>query len=153
SIGGAGLLGLIGFRIAQLQVTDVFNQEYTNAADENRFDTKIIAPPRGVIYDRFGTVLAQTSKDYRVSVVQEDTTDLEGVVNKVAEILGFDDEWVRRKLLEVRGYRRFDTATLRQGLTWDEFNAINVRLPELKGVVADSADVRAYPYDVVFAHP
>ncbi len=28
-----------------------------------------------------------------------------------------------------------------------------MRLPELTGVTADSADVRAYPYDVVYAHP
>lgn len=150
---GAGALGAIGVRMASLQVADVFNREYTNAADENRFDTHIIAPPRGIIYDRFGTILAQTSKDYRVSLVQEDADDVDAVVRQVAEVLGFDQEWVRRKLIEVRGFRRFEAAPLKQGLTWDEFNAINVRLPELRGIVADSADVRAYPYDIVFAHP
>src|SRR5215475_11420054 len=153
SAGGGLALGAIGIRMAQLQATDLLNQEYTNQANENRYDTKIIAPPRGVIYDRFGTVLAQTSKDYRVSIVQEEAQDVPAVIAKVADILGFDAEWVRRKVLEVRGYRRFDTATLRQGLTWEEFNAINVRLPELRGIIADSADVRAYPFDIVYGHP
>lgn len=153
SIVAGGVGGAIMFRLAQLQATDAFSREYTEAADENRFDTRIIAPPRGVIYDRFGTVLAQTSKDYQVSVIQDDTEDLQGVVAKVAAILGRDSEWARRAILRVRGESKYEPAPLAQGLNWEEFNAINVRLPELRGIVADSADVRAYPYDVVFAHP
>jgi len=153
SITGAGIMGVIGVRIAQLQATDLFSREYTEAADENRFDTRIIAPPRGVIYDRFGTVLAQTSKDYQVSIIQEHAEDIPGVIAKVGEILGLDPEWARRAALHVREQPAYDPAQLKAGLTWDEFNAINVRLPELRGIVADSTDVRAYPYDIVFAHP
>lgn len=75
---GGGVMGAILFRMAQLQTTNLFSREYTNAADENRFDTRIIAPPRGVIYDRFGIVLAQTSKDYQVAVVRDDVERVEG---------------------------------------------------------------------------
>ncbi|WP_395645662.1 penicillin-binding protein 2 [Terricaulis sp.] len=153
SIVGGGVMGAIMFRLGQLQASDLFSREYTNAADENRFDTRIIAPPRGIIYDRFGTILAQTSKDYQVSVIQDDAEDLEGVVARVGAILGRDAEWVRRALIKVRGESKYEQAPLAQGLTWEEFNAVNVRLPELRGIVADSADVRAYPFDVVFAHP
>jgi penicillin-binding protein 2 len=150
---GAGVLGAILFRMAQLQATNLISQEYSAAADENRFDTRIIAPPRGVIYDRFGTVLAQTSKDYQVSVIQNDVDDMEVVVGRVAQILGLDAEWARRAIIRVRGGSRYEPQPLREGLTWEEFNAINVRLPELRGIVANSADVRAYPFDVVYAHP
>jgi penicillin-binding protein 2 len=153
SFAGAGVMGAILFRMGQLQVSDVISREYTAAADENRFDTRIIAPPRGVIYDRFGVVLAQTSKDYQVSVIQNDVDDLEDVVSRVGRILGLDAEWARRAVLRVRGSSRYEPQPLKEGLTWEEFNAINVRLPELRGVVANSADVRAYPYDVVYGHP
>ncbi|MFO1016497.1 MAG: penicillin-binding protein 2 [Hyphomonadaceae bacterium] len=150
---GAGVMGAILFRMGQLQATNLISQEYTNAADENRFDTRIIAPPRGIIYDRFGIVLAQTSKDYQVAVVQNDVDNLEEVVGRVAQILGLDGEWARRAIIKVRGGSRYEPQPLKEGLTWDEFNAINVRLPELPGIVATSADVRAYPYDVVYGHP
>jgi penicillin-binding protein 2 len=153
SFAGAGVMGAILFRMGQLQVSDAFNRQYTLAADENRFDTRIIAPPRGVIYDRFGTVLAQTSKDYQVSIVQTDVENLEQVLGRVAQILGLDAEWARRAAIRVRGGSRYEAQPVREGLTWDEFNAINVRLPELPGVVANSADVRAYPYDIVYGHP
>jgi penicillin-binding protein 2 len=150
---GAGIMTTIGVRIGQLQATDFFNQQYTDAADENRFDTRIIAPPRGVIYDRFGVVLAQTSKDYQVSVLQENAEDLEALVRQVGAILGRSEEWARRAAVRVRERPRYEAAQIAQDLTWDEFNAINVRLPELRGVVAGSADVRHYPFDVVYAHP
>ncbi|MCR6644059.1 MAG: hypothetical protein NVV62_05820 [Terricaulis sp.] len=53
SFAGAGVMGTILFRMGQLQVSDALNRQYSLAADENRFDTRIIPPPRGVIYDRF----------------------------------------------------------------------------------------------------
>lgn len=150
---GVGVLGAILFRMGQLQAENLISRQYTAAADENRFDTRIIAPPRGVIYDRFGVILAQTSKDYQVAVVQDDVRDLEEVVERVRQILGLSPEWARRAVIRVRGGSRYEPQPLQEGLTWEQFNAINVRLPELPGVVAQSADVRAYPYDVVYGHP
>jgi penicillin-binding protein 2 len=150
---GAGVMGTILFRIAQLQATNLISREYSAAADENRFDTRIIAPPRGIIYDRFGTPLAITSKDYQVSIVQDDVEDVEEATRKVAEILGLDAEWARRAAIRVRGGSRYEPQPIMEGLTWEEFNAVNVRLPELRGVVANAADARSYPHDIVFAHP
>ncbi len=153
STGGLAIMGVIGARLAQLQVTDVFSRQYSAAADENRFDQRLIAPPRGVVYDRFGVPLAITSKDYRVSVIPERTEDLEGSIRSVAIILGLEEEWVRRRTIEARAARRYLPHPLRQGLEWQQFAAINVRLPELSGIIAESTEVRSYPYDVVFAHP
>jgi penicillin-binding protein 2 len=150
---GAGVMGAILIRIGHLQGTNLISGEYSMAADENRFDTRIIPPPRGIIYDRFGAVLAQTSKDYQVAVVQNDVENLEEVVGRVAQILGLDAEWARRAIIRVRGGSRYEPQPLKEGLTWEEFNAINVRLPELPGIRALSSDVRAYPYDIVYGHP
>jgi penicillin-binding protein 2 len=150
---GVGVMGTILARMAQLQASDAIGHEYTHAADDNRFDTRIVPPPRGIMYDRFGTVLAQTSKDYQVSIIQNDAPNVEESVRRVAQILGLDANWARRAVIRVRGSSRYEPQPIKEGLTWDEFNAINVRLPELRGVVANSADVRAYPFDIVYAHP
>jgi penicillin-binding protein 2 len=150
---GAGVMGTILVRMGQLQAENLISQAYTAAADENRFDTRIIAPPRGIIYDRFGAILAQTSKDYQVAVLQDEVEDMELVVGRVAEILDLSAEWARRAIIRVRGGSRYEPQPLHTGLTWEQFNAINVRLPELRGIVALAADVRAYPYDIVYGHP
>jgi len=150
---GAGVMGAILIRMGQLQVSNAFSQEYTAAADENRFDTRIIAPPRGIIYDRFGVVLAQTSRDYQVAVQLSEVDDLEDVVARVGLILGRDATWRQRTVARIDRTKRYEKQPIAVDLTWEEFNAINVRLPELRGVSADSADVRAYPHDTVYAHP
>ncbi len=150
---GVGVMGTILFRMAQLQAENLFSGQYTDAADENRFDTRIIAPPRGMIYDRFGTILAQTSKDYQVSVQLSEIDDLDAAVARVGAILGRDDTWKRRTVARIDRTKRYEAQPIAVGLTWEEFNAINVRLPELQGVSAGSADVRAYPYDIVYGHP
>ncbi len=153
SFAGAGVMGAILFRMGQLQVTNVISREYTDAADENRFDTRIVAPPRGIIYDRFGTVLAQTSKDYQVALQLSEVENLDLILDRVALILGRDSVWKRRAGARLDQAKRYEKQPIAVGLTWDEFNAVNVRLPELPGVTADSADVRAYPYDIVYGHP
>lgn len=153
SFAGAGAMGAILFRMGQLQATDAFNRRYTMAADENRFDTRIIAPPRGVLYDRFGTVLAQTSKDYQIAIIKHEVEDLEEVVRRVGQIFGYGEQWLRRAMVKVNDGPRYEPIPIAEGLTWDEFNAVNVRLPELPGVLAHSVDVRAYPFDVVYGHP
>ncbi|MGE0829536.1 MAG: penicillin-binding protein 2 [Hyphomonadaceae bacterium] len=149
--GGAAALGAVALRMAYLQTLDPTN--YREEADNNRFDVKVIAPPRGVIYDRFGTPLAITSRDYRIEITPNDTEDLEGAIRTIAAILNLDEAWTQRRIRDCRNARRFDTVPLRQGLTWEEFSAINVRLPELRGVTAEAGEVRRYPQDVVFAHP
>src|SRR6185295_11638749 len=113
---GVGVMGTILARMEQLQASDAIGHQYTNAADDNRFDTRIIAPPRGVIYDRFGTVLAQTSKDYQVSVVQDDVENLEAIVAKVSEILDLGPEWAHRAVIRVRERPRYEPAQLKTGL-------------------------------------
>lgn len=150
---GGGAMAAILARMVQLQVSNAFSREYSMAADENRFDTRIIAPPRGIIYDRFGTVLAQTSRDYQVAIIQSEADDIGQVVRRVGQILGRTEDWARRAVLRLDPTARYEPQPLAEGLTWEQFNAINVRLPELTGIVANAADVRAYPYDIVYGHP
>ena len=57
----------------QLQVLD--KDRYTVLADENRINLRLLAPPRGRIFDRFGVALADNQQNYRVVVVPEQTGD------------------------------------------------------------------------------
>ena len=166
---GAGLIGFggVGLRLWTLQ----WNADlYSAERDENRFDLRIIAPPRGVLYDRFGVPLATTATDYRLSLVperaaaafavegqrqtpEEREAALTTVVQDVADLLALPPEWVAARVRDARRARRFDAVLLRQGLTWEEFSRVNVRLPELPGVNAESGSIRRYPFDIVYAHP
>ncbi len=160
---GASGLGAIGARLIYLQTldpglkqTDGDNEQhltYEKLAQQNRFDTQFVPPPRGMIYDRFGERLAITSRDYRVMVTPEQTTDLEGTIRAVGALIGLSEAAIRARLRDARGKPRFEVTLLGQGLTWEQFSAVNVRLPELPGVVAEAGEQRFYPYMSAFAHP
>ncbi len=163
---GAGLMGFggVALRLWTLQWNEV---AYSAERDENRFDLRIIAPPRGVLHDRFGVPLATTATDYRLSLVPERAIPVEverptmeqreaaitKVVQDVAELLALPPEWTTARVRDARRSRRFDAVLLRQGLTWEEFSRVNVRLPELPGVNAEAGSIRRYPFGIVYAHP
>jgi penicillin-binding protein 2 len=153
-IGAIGVTasGAIGARLLYLQTLDP--TDYAKEAENNQFDQRPIIPKRGVIHDRFGVPLAITSPDYRVTVRPELAKGkLDEVIAKVGEILGLAPEVVARRVRDAKGRRVFDDVLIRQGLTWDQFAAINVRLPELPGVAAEVGQQRFYPYTAAFAHP
>lgn len=157
-MGGAGLTS-VAVRIAFLQAENFVRQtrgedSYSDAAANNRFDTVVSPPPRGILYDRFGEELANTSPNYKVTVVPERAgEDLERVIRDLGLLLDLEEAFVARKLREARNARSFDPVLIRQGLTWTEFTRINVNLPELPGVQADAGELRYYPYKSAFAHP
>ena len=154
--GGAAMaMGAIVTRLAYLQAEDVVTETYTDEARDNRFDQRIIAPPRGILYDRFGEMLAVTSPDYRVLLIPEQVgvKNIEPTIREVGLILGMPEETVVRRIREARAAKRSDPVIIRQGLRWDEFSAVNVRLPDLPGVRAETSLVRRYPQDIAFAHP
>ena len=153
--GSTVVMGAIVSRLAYLQAENLVTDTYTEEARDNRFDQRIIAPPRGILYDRFGEMLAVTSPDYRVFLIPEQVglKNLEPTIRRVGEILGLTEEQIVRRLRDARAAKRSDPVIIRAGLRWDEFSAINVRLPELPGVRADASAIRRYPYDIAFAHP
>lgn len=153
--GATVMLGAIVTRLAYLQGEDFVTDTYTDEARNNRFDQRIIVPPRGILYDRFGEMLAVTSPDYRVLLVPEQVgvKNLEPTIRLIGQILGLPEETVVRRIRDARAAKRSDPVIIRQGLRWDEFSAINVRLPELPGVRAETSLIRRYPQDIAFAHP
>lgn len=150
--GGIGL-SAIGGRMIWLQGEDLVDQAYSKAAESNRFDLQPIVPPRGIIYDRFGDPVALASKDYRITLVPEETEDLVKTITALGELLDMPPETVARRIRDAQNRRPFDEVLIRNGLEWPQFAAVNVRLPELRGVRAQVGEQRYYPYKSAFAHP
>ena len=71
-IGGlqVAFMGMLGFRMRQMQIEEA--DEYRLLAEENRINIRLLAPPRGVIFDRNGVILADNDQNYRIIIVRED---------------------------------------------------------------------------------
>jgi penicillin-binding protein 2 len=146
---GAGLLAL-GGRLAQLQLVEA--QRYEKLSASNQFNFKLVPPPRGLILDRNGAVLASNRPNFRLLVVRDKGLDTPGTLKTLANFVPLDDQRQARLIKEfARTPRRVPVAVM-EDMTWDQFSAINVRAPELPGVTADMGEVRVYPHGGAFAH-
>ncbi len=147
--GGAVWAGLT-MRLVQLQTVE--SEALRLASEENQFDLRLRAAPRGLITDRTGVALAANKPDYQVLFLPERAGAEAGYVIEMLRILmDLPDATV------VRLQRGVDQAAheeiLLQANSWEDFSRVSLRLTDLPGVSTDTGMVRAYPYARAFAHP
>lgn len=145
-----GLLSLLCARLYWLQVIEA--ERYATLAEDNRVSVRLLAPPRGKIYDRFGRPLAINRKDFRVVLVPEQSRDVEALLDVFARLIALDEDERRRILTEVRKNRKFMPVTVREDLSWQEVARIAVNAPDLPGVSIEEGQSREYPQGAAVAH-
>ena len=80
---------LVG-RLYQLQI--VQGDEYLTAAEDNRINQRLLAPPRGRIFDRFGVALASNRRNYRALVVPEQAPNgMAAALDSLAKVIPISD--------------------------------------------------------------
>jgi len=148
--GQVALLGALAVRLYQVQVVE--GARYATLAEENRISARLIAPPRGRILDRFGTVIAGNKLNWRALLIAEQTSDMTATLENFSRIVSLTDYERGRIEREVRRHRRFIPIMVREFLTWEEMAAIEVNAPDLPGVLVDVGTTRIYPYGEQLAH-
>lgn len=148
-LAGAGLLTL-GGRLLSLQVLEA--GRYEKLSDSNQFNYRLKPPPRGLILDRNGVVLASNRPNFRLLVTRDEDTDVDAVLQTVSNIIDMDPDRLRRAARDIRNAPRRNPVVVKEDLSWEEFSRINVRAPELPAVTADMGEVRVYPFGGAFAH-
>jgi len=151
-LGGLTTLGVTALfgRLAQLQV--VQSQEYATKAINNQFNYRLVPPPRGVIKDRNGVVIAGNRPSFRVLVVRDETKDLDHTLDLLGQLLPDTLERRRSIIREVNAAPRFSPVPVKSDLNWEEFAKVNLYANELPGVMADMNEARYYPFGGAFAH-
>lgn len=148
--GGAALFGLLAGRLYYLQVVEAPN--YAVLAEENRINIQLLAPLRGVIYDRFGRELANNRQNYRAVLVPEYVEDLDRTLDLFSRIVPLDEAARARIHDLVKRQRGYLPVTLAENLSWQQFAEINIHGPNLPGVQPDVGEIRVYPEGVVASH-
>jgi penicillin-binding protein 2 len=149
--GGQVLLAsALAGRLYQLQVLE--KDRYRVMADENRINLRLLVPPRGRIFDRFGVELANNRQDYRVVIVPEETADIEATLNALGTLIDVTDADRHRVLRDAKRKHAFIPVVVRSNLNWDEMARIEVAVPELPGVTIDQGLLRFYPSGATSSH-
>ena len=148
--GAGAVFATLGARLYQLQVVEA--ERYAELSEDNRFNFRITVPPRGKIRDRHGEVLADNQLDYALVIIPEATPDVEQTLDRIGEVIELSDDTRRRVLRTARSQPGFVPILVDDYLSWADFSAINLLLPELPGVQPEVSQGRIYPKDGIFAH-
>jgi penicillin-binding protein 2 len=146
--GGIGLL-LAG----RMTYLSVFEQEkYKLLAEDNRVSVRLIPPRRGWIVDRNGKPLALNRPDYRLELVPEQVDDLDATLAQIAQVIALTPEDFERIRKDVKKHPGYVPVEVAKDMPWDQFAAVNVRLPELPGVQPIRGFARYYPDGPAVGH-
>jgi len=149
--GMTAVLCALGGRLYQLQIRD--GDLYRTAAEDNRVNERLVAPPRGRILDRFGVELANNRRNYRLLLVAEQVNgDASKALDTIARVIQLNDQQKKRVLRDLAANKKFVPVLVAENLTWDEFALINQHLPYLPGVQPDVGETRAYPFGPELSH-
>jgi penicillin-binding protein 2 len=150
SVGGGAVFSVLATRLYYLQVTR--SQDYQVLSENNRFNYKITLPSRGVIRDRFGENIAINKQNYRVLIVPEQVDDLGETLDTIGEVVDLSDAQKKRIIADSQRHARFVPIVVDGFLSWEEFTRVNLKLPDLPGVVPDVGERRHYPSGLEFSH-
>ncbi len=138
-----GLALLLGGRMAYLSI---FEQEkYRLLAEDNRVSIRLIPPRRGWIVDRNGKPLAVNQPDYRLELIPEQVQNLDETLTGLSQLLRLAPDELSRIRKAVEDQPAYLPIEVASGIAWDDFAAINVRLPEYDGVQPVRGFTRYYP--------
>ena len=145
-----GLFGILGGRLYYLQVNQ--SDRYSALAEQNRINTVLLAPERGLILDRNGVELASSRENFRVVLVPEQAGDVPQALQRLNSFIRLRDAALRRVLESARRLPSFVAIPVVEGLSWGEFAEINLRAPELPGIHCEVGRLRYYPHADALAH-
>jgi len=144
------LLGLAG-RMVQLQVLEY--DTYQTRSEANRIQVQPLAPPRGLIYDRNGVLLAENRPVSSLALVRERIEDLDALIAELATLVRIDDEDLEgfRERLK-RRRRPYESVALKLNLEEEEIARLSVNRHRLPGVEINTQLIRHYPQGAMLAH-
>ena len=148
--------------------------EYVALAERNRFRLVSVPPLRGIIYDRWGQILARNAPSYTVAVtpadLPDDETELKRVYIQLGEMLGIPafpeeggtvlpDRLTRpikpgsiSEMLRDGIYNPFQPIYIKRNVDRDIAFMIEERHLDLPGVQVVADPVREYPTGPITAH-
>lgn len=137
-------------RLYFLQVKEA--DKYKMMSDENRISTRFLVPPRGLIFDRNGEIIAKNEQDFQALMVAEQTPDIAETLNTFKQIVPLTEGEEQKIRKDLKNKRRFIPIKLKDNLSWNEVSKILLHAPDLPGVEIDEGLSRYYPYADIYAH-
>jgi penicillin-binding protein 2 len=141
---------VLAARFFWLQVTHY--DEYATRSTQNRVHLQRVPPPRGLIYDRNGVLLADNVPAFRLDVTPERVEDMDAMLKRLSMIVPLSPEDIHDFKRSVKHHRGFQSVPLKLRLNEDEIDRFEVNRWRFPGVAVVPYLSRHYPLGKLFAH-
>lgn len=150
---GLGMGVLVGLVVARLFFLQVISHDhFTTLSHDNRLKILPLPPPRGLIYSRDGTLLADNRPSFSLTVVPENVTAMEGALHELRGMLNLSDDDIEQFKKQLKFARRFEGVTLKGDLTPEELATFSINRFRFPGFGIEAGLARHYPFGEAFAH-
>jgi penicillin-binding protein 2 len=149
SLAALAFLGLFT-RFVWLQVVQY--DRYHTLAESNRIALVPAVPPRGVIYDRQGSLLAQNYSAYTLEITPEKVADLNATIDALAKLVNIEPGDRKRFKKQLAESKNFESIPIRNLLTEEEAARFAVNRYRFPGVEINARLFRQYPFGASLSH-
>ena len=148
------LFSILAGRLYQLQILD--NAKYKKLSEKNSVRIKLMAPPRGIIKDRFGVEMAINKNSYGIQMIPEEITargfSVEEILNRISELIPLTEKEKDKILNNIKKKRAFFPVFIKNNLGWEEMAKLQVKNLDFTGVYVEEGKQRYYPFNEIAAH-
>ena len=151
-IGGVAALAMFAllFRIWFLQVVD--GDYYQEVARGNRIRVIPQEAPRGMIYDRNGSILAFNRPAFNVQLVLEDTPDLDATLRNLSILTGYPQRDLLENVQSNRTPLKFKPLLVLEDIGRKSADLVETYQADLPGITVAVEPKRLYPTAYVTSH-
>ena len=146
----AAIGGVLVARLGWLSVAE--NQKYQLLSESNRVQLIPVPPRRGWIVDRAGKPIAINRSSFRVDIIGQQLEHPEKTLQTLADLLQLSSDDLDRISRDLEQGRGFQAVQVAENVSYDQYAAITVRLPDMPGVQATRGFSRYYPAGPAVAH-
>ena len=102
---GLLLISVVLIRLYQLQVVE--NEFFVEKAHGNRINIRATLPPRGIIYDRNGRILAENKTAFQLELIPEQVKDIDDSLMRLSNLGLIDNESINSIKTEIKKSQQF----------------------------------------------
>lgn len=141
---------ILFIRLIYLQV--IQHDKFSNLSYNNQIRTIPIDPPRGLIFDRNGVLLAENTPIYSLEVIPSNVKNLTSTIAKIQQIIDLSNEEIQnfRKLFKFK--YRLESIPLKSRLSEEEVAKFSVNKHLFNDVEIVARLSRNYLFDYSLAH-
>lgn len=143
---GALLVGRLGY----LAVTQ--NEKYKLLSESNRVQLIPVPPRRGWLIDRYGKPIAINRSSFRVDIIPQQLERPEQTLKALVDLMQLTSDDVDRIFRDLKQGKGFQPVQVAENVTYEQYAAVTVRLPDLPGVQATRGYSRYYPDGPAVGH-